>query len=899
MAKITVDGRTFEVDDSDNLLEALLGLGEDLPYFCWHPEMGSLGSCRQCAVVQYQNEDDERGRVVMSCMTPVTDGAIISVQGEKASDFRKSNIESVMLNHPHDCPVCEEGGECHLQDMTVMSGHKDRQYKYQKTTFNNQDLGPFIGHEMNRCITCYRCVRFYRDYSGGDDLAAFGSRGRVFFGRAEDGVLENEFAGNLVEMCPTGVFTDKTLSAHYTRKWDLQSAPAICTSCSLGCNITVSERYGEVRRVHNRYNSEVNGYFLCDRGRFGAGYVNSNDRIPYCGIRNANGVYEATPADDALSHLKTLLNDAKSVIGIGSPRSSLEANFALQTLVGEDNFYSGLSGSEAEIASLQLRVLNSDIKTPSLAEVEDCDAVLILGEDTTNHAPRLALSIRQAVRNEAIDLAKEARIPLWQDAAVRKLAQDARSPLFILTSSEDRLDGVGTGIRLSSEDIALAGINIANGIDGTVEGGADIQPIVEALTNASKPLIVTGSSSASPDVVSAAVKIATALTKRNAKTGLLICTDEANTLAAVKLTEKPFPATGADVAIILENDLSMRVAGSTLDDWLAQVTNLVVIDSLDNNVSSRSSVVLPAATFAEAEGTYINNEGRAQRSFGAFKPKGDIAPAWDWLLRICHGQDLLTDVEHIDDLLDAIASAHKDLAGAVDAAPNAAFRVHGQKISRMTHRSSGRTAIVADVTLHEPKQPEDNNSALSYSMEGTNQGAPGGMKAYTWAPGWNSNQSISKFQHEMSGSAGEGTRGVKLFTGSSVQLAATEISPDGNSNGIRIVPNWHIFGSDELSNRCEAIHSLAPSPYALLSPGTAGKLGVQAGDALKLAAGDAPSLAVMLDDSIAEGCVICPVLEETRAYLHLQAVGDRLLIKDESWTPPAGDENIISSDRSS
>jgi|TARA_B100002003_G_scaffold248175_2_gene281368 NADH-quinone oxidoreductase subunit G len=899
MAKITVDGRTFEVDDSDNLLEALLGLGEDLPYFCWHPEMGSLGSCRQCAVVQYMDENDERGRVVMSCMTPVTDGAILSVQGEKASDFRESNIENLMLNHPHDCPVCEEGGECHLQDMTVMSGHKDRQYKYQKTTFNNQDLGPFIGHEMNRCITCYRCVRFYGDYSGGDDLAAFGSRGRVFFGRTEDGVLENEFAGNLVEVCPTGVFTDKTLSAHYTRKWDLQSAPAVCTGCSLGCNITVSERYGEVRRVHNRYNSEVNGYFLCDRGRFGAGYVNSDDRIPYCGIRDANGVYEATSAEDILSHLKTLLSDAKSVVGIGSPRSSLEANFALQTLVGEDNFYSGLSAVEAEIASLQLQVLNSDLKTPSLAEVEDCDAVLILGEDTTNHAPRLALSIRQAVRNEAKDLAKEARIPLWQDAAVRKLAQDAKSPLFVLTSSADRLDGIGTGIRLSSEDIALAGINIANGIDGTAEDDADIQSIVEALTNASKPLIVTGSSSACPEIVKAAVNIATALSKRNAETGLLICTDEANTLAAARLSEKPFPTTGADVAIVLENDLSLRVAGATLDDWLAQVTSLVVIDSLDNSISSRSSLVLPAATFAEAEGTYINNEGRAQRSFGAFKPKGDIAPAWDWLLRICHDQNLLTGVEQFDDLLGSIASANEDLAGAVDAAPNAAFRVHGQKISRMTHRSSGRTAIVADVSLHEPKQPEDNNSALTYSMEGTNQDSPGGMKAYTWSPGWNSNQSISKYQNEISGSAGEGTRGVKLFVDSSSQLAALETSPGGNSSAVSVVPNWHIFGSDELTNRCEAIHSLAPSPYALLNSATASKLGVKAGDALKLAAGEAPSLAVMLDDSIAEGCVICPVLEETRAYLHLPTAGDGLLVKDESWTPPADAENIISSDRSS
>ena len=164
-------------------------------------------------------------------------------------------------------------------------------------------------------------------------------------------------------------------------------------------------------------------------------------------------------------HVGALLRDAKTIIGIGSPRASLEANFVLRTLVGEDNFYSGLSGPEAEIGSLLLSVLKSNLKTPSLAEVEDYDAILILGEDTTNHAPRLAFSLRQAVRNEAKNLARDARIPLWADAAVRKLAQDARSPMFILTSSDDRLDAVGIPSRLNPDDIALAGFGTAEAIN--------------------------------------------------------------------------------------------------------------------------------------------------------------------------------------------------------------------------------------------------------------------------------------------------------------------------------------------------------------------------------------------------------------------------------------------------
>jgi NADH-quinone oxidoreductase subunit G len=163
--------------------------------------------------------------------------------------------------------------------MTVMTGHSYRRFRFRKRTYINQNLGPFVNHEMNRCIQCYRCVRFYRDYAGGRDLNVFSSHHHVYFGRHEDGVLENEFSGNLVEICPTGVFTDKTLMRHYTRKWDLQTAPSICVHCGLGCNTIPGERYGKLRRIHNRYNGEVNGYFLCDRGRYGYEFVNSSGRI--------------------------------------------------------------------------------------------------------------------------------------------------------------------------------------------------------------------------------------------------------------------------------------------------------------------------------------------------------------------------------------------------------------------------------------------------------------------------------------------------------------------------------------------------------------------------------------------------------------------------------------------
>src|SRR5699024_10678676 len=322
MATVYIDGNEHEVEDGKNMLEVCLSLGYDLTYFCWHPALDSVGACRQCAVMNYKDEEDTRGRLTMACMLAANDGTRISISAQRAHDFREGNIESLMINHPHDCPVCDEGGECHLQDMTIMAGHNYRRFRFKKRTHLNQDLGPFLNHEMNRCIQCYRCVRFYNDYAGGKDFGVFASKGNVYFGRSEARTLENEFSGNLVEVCPTGVFTDKTLRRHYTRKWDLSNAPSICHQCGLGCNIISSERYGTIRRVLSRYNGDVNGYFLCDRGRFGYEYTNSEHRIKEP-QKKEDDEFHALSMVDSKEELKTLTTSGKKLIGIGSPRASL------------------------------------------------------------------------------------------------------------------------------------------------------------------------------------------------------------------------------------------------------------------------------------------------------------------------------------------------------------------------------------------------------------------------------------------------------------------------------------------------------------------------------------------------------------------------------------------------
>jgi len=841
MARIEIDGQPYDVLDGNNLLSACLSLGLDLPYFCWHPALGSAGACRQCAVIQYKDAEDQRGRLVMACMTPVADAMRVSIAAESARQFRSDNIELLMTNHPHDCPVCEEGGECHLQDMTVMTGHTFRRYRGLKRTHNNQNLGPFINHEMNRCIACYRCVRFYDDYAGGKDLQVFGMHNNVYFGRFEDGALENEFSGNLVEVCPTGVFTDKTFSAHYARKWDLQTAPSVCAHCGLGCNTAPGERYGELRRVINRYNGEVNGYFLCDRGRFGYGFVNSPKRILKPRLDD-----QEISADAAESHFRQLLKADKPAIGIGSPRASLEANFALRTLVGEENFFLGLEDTEHILLNTIVELMHhGGIHSPSLREVEQADAVLILGEDVTHSAPRLALSLRQAARNASFDLAGTLHLLPWQDAAVRNLENQAQSPVFIASICATRLDDVAANTyRGSPEDIARLGFAIAHCLDESAPAPAALGDaeqalaviIADSLKQAKRPLIVSGTSCASLDVIQAAYNVAKALSSTDKQ--LTFTVPECNSLGLAIMggasLQQAFERIGtglADSVIILENDLYRRVPGPELDRFLKTAAHVVVIDSLENKTAAQAGLLLPAATFAESEGTWVNNEGRAQRYFPVYPATEPVRGSWQWLTSVMDDSQW-----RLDALTAACASTFPDLAAIIQAAPGADYTVQGSKIPRQPHRYSGRTAMHADIKVGEPGQPHDPETPFAFSMEGDTGYVPPALLPVIWVPGWNSNQAINKFQQQSGGHLRDGDSGVRLIEADGALPWFGDIPPGfrPEQGRWRIMPLPHIFGTEELSLQSPSIAERLPAFCVLLNFLDAETLGVDSGDPVEI-----------------------------------------------------------------
>ncbi|MBW7983637.1 NADH-quinone oxidoreductase subunit NuoG [Enterobacillus tribolii] len=863
MATIHVDGKEYEVDGAENLLQACLSLGLDIPYFCWHPALGSVGACRQCAVKQYQNAEDTRGRLVMSCMTPASDGTFISIDDDEAKKFRESVVEWLMTNHPHDCPVCEEGGNCHLQDMTVMTGHSFRRYRFTKRTHENQELGPFISHEMNRCIACYRCVRYYKDYADGTDFGVYGAHDNVYFGRPESGTLESEFSGNLVEVCPTGVFTDKTHSERYNRKWDMQFAPSVCQQCSVGCNTSPGERYGELRRIENRYNGTVNHYFLCDRGRFGYGYVNLKDRPRQPQQRRGND-WIALNADQAMQGAADLLRQAKKTIGIGSPRASLESNYALRELVGAENFYSGIEAGELSRLQLMLKVLREGgVYTPALREMESYDAVLILGEDLTQTAARIALAVRQAVKGKARAMAAAQRVADWQIAAIQNIGQHAKYPLFQTSVDATRLDDIAAwSYRAPVADQARLGFAVAHALDGAspaVDGLSDdlkkkVDIIVQALTGAKKPLIISGANAGDSALIEAAANVAKALKARDLEVGITFVAAEANSMG-LALMDAPslddalsvLENGSADALVVMENDLYRRAPAARVDAALAKVNGVVVIDHQRTAIMDKASLVLSAASFAESDGTLVNQEGRAQRFFQVYDPAYYDDPkknapsimleSWRWL----HSLHSTVESRHLDwtqldHVIAACVKTYPQLAGIVDAAPDASFRVRGQKLAREPHRYSGRTAMRADISVHEPRQPQDKDTAFTFSMEGYNgPQADRQQIPFAWAPGWNSPQAWNKFQAEVGGHLRHGDPGVRLIAASEGSLPYfSNVPAPYQASGWVVAPYYHLFGSDEMTQRSPVIQQRMPQAYVMINPADAAQLGVNEGALLEI-----------------------------------------------------------------
>jgi NADH-quinone oxidoreductase subunit G len=610
MPKLVIDDQEIEVPQGTKVIDAAEQLGIVIPRFCYHPALGSVGACRVCAVKLL--EGPVKG-IQMSCMIDAKDDMVVSTTDPEAVDFRRHVIEWLMLHHPHDCPVCDEGGHCLLQDLTVSGNHSIRRYKGPKRTHIDQDLGPLVAHEMNRCIQCYRCSRYYQEFTGYRDLGVTGIANRVYFGRQEPGTLESPFAGNLIDICPTGVYTDKP-SRYKGRRWDFQRTPSFCIHCGLGCHTTTLARYREVVRMEAAYSADINGHFLCDRGRYGYAYANRPDR-PRVGLvdgKRTSSAEAVQAATDRLAGMKP-----ESVAVIGSARSGMDT-LATLTAAVRDKGWKGpaLFPTETEAATVQNALAAWTPETAlTLRELEKVDFALIIGADPLSEAPMSAMALRQAVRAGATVAVIDPRpvelpfdfhhlpvLPEMAGAAVAALLQSA--------------------IDLPSDAALPEAADLPESLQTL------IGPVADALQNSNRPAVLCGTDLAGPDLPTVAAETVRLLRAAGKHAGLSLLLPAANAFGAGLIDAEPSSwetvleaVEGGTIKalVVAEADLFERFPDrKRLEAALGKLELLVVMDYVASPAVERADVFIPSLSLFETGGLFINSEGRAQFTPAAY-----------------------------------------------------------------------------------------------------------------------------------------------------------------------------------------------------------------------------------------------------------------------------------------
>ena len=792
MPEILFDGRRVEVEPGTNLVEAGRIAGVPVPVFCYHKDLGAVGACRVCACTV--KGGDGKSRTVMACMTTAQDGMEVTTLDKASVALRKYVVEWLMVNHPHDCPICDEGGECQLQDLTIACGHGQRRVSVPKRTFDNQYLGEFIQHEMNRCITCYRCSRFYQEYAGGRDFSATGSRDRVYFGRFEPGPLESPFSGNLVELCPTGVFTDK-LFRYKSRVWDLEIGHSVCPHCSVGCNVHPGARHRELQRVRVRENPAVNGVFLCDRGQFGHGYVNDPRRPLAVRSQGEPATWEQALGLAGAELLSVAHQHGASRLAfVASTRAAVETHLALEALAegpllgARVAHFDDPEREMRAIAALQsLAAAGCDPLEQS--DIARCDVLLVAGTSLVDEAPLAALAARQVARRGG--------------------------KLFVLGAGERYLDDVARvaavhPARLAQELKAVAaaiggaagGAELGVRATGTAGDGAapDMTAAIgKALAAAKRPGILLGSDLLDGPALAAGGALAQALKRSGASPRLGFVFPGPNGFGAAAMSRGT--ALGAILADLEAGKIKAAVlveceGGAWDAQQLAALRNLellVVLDHLPGPLHETAGVFLPTTATYESDGAFVNRAGRLQAFARARVPGAPVHSLF-------HGSSFPRDYRTAPPLSDV--------------------RMAWQALELLREAAAGKPAARS---LAELRAASARANAL-------------------WAP----------LRH-----ATPGTEGTPLDLGTIAKVDVRVPAFAGEDQGLAAYRMDRTLGSELLSRRSAPILKMAGPPAALISPADAGKLGVNGGLGLSVG-GRTIEIAARVHDLVPEGTLLVP-----------------------------------------
>lgn len=625
MIEIELDGKKVEVTEGSMVMHAADKAGTYIPHFCYHKKLSIAANCRMCLV-----DVEKAPKPMPACATPVTQGMIVRTKSEKAIKAQQSVMEFLLINHPLDCPICDQGGECQLQDLAVGYGGSSSRYEEEKRVVFHKDVGPLISmEEMSRCIHCTRCVRFGQEVAGVMELG-MSHRGEhseieTFLGDSVD----SELSGNMIDICPVGALTSKPFR-YSARTWELSRRKSVSPHDSTGANLIVQVKNNRVMRVVPLENEDVNECWIADRDRFSYEALNGPERLTQPMLKQG-GQWQQVDWQTALEYvangLKQIKADhgAQSIGTLVSPHSTLEELQLAAMLtreLGSDNIDYRLRNAEFT-AFEGVRWLGT-----SIASLTQVQRALVVGSNLRKDHPLFAQRIRQAVRKgAALSVITSASLMADRDAWAIHAAQ---SSIVEADQWVEALAAVAAAIGQTNG--AAAPLAPKNAPD------AAAQAIAASLLSGERKAILLGNAAAHHAQASSLLALANWI---GAQTGATVgyLTEAANTVGAQLVGAFPknggldagrMLATGSGLkAVLLLNTEPVfdSAAGAAAADVIGNAQMVVTLSPFKANLEF-SDVLLPIAPFTETPGTFVNAEGRLQGFHAVVKPQGETRPAW-------------------------------------------------------------------------------------------------------------------------------------------------------------------------------------------------------------------------------------------------------------------------------
>jgi len=600
MLKLEIDGREVEVQHGATVMEAATKLGIYVPHFCYHKKLSIAANCRMCLV-----EVEKAPKPLPACATPCTDGMKVKTHSEGAQKAQNGVMEFLLINHPLDCPICDQGGECQLQDLAVGYGKGSSRYQEEKRVVLHKDIGPLVAaEEMSRCIQCTRCVRFGQEIAGVMELGMMG-RGEhaeivAFVGRTVD----SELSGNMIDLCPVGALTSKPFR-YSARTWELARRKSVAPHDGLGSNLVVQVKQGRVKRILPLENEAINECWISDKDRFSYEGLDSPERLTRPMVKEG-GQWQETDWQTALERVAAGLKAAGSDVGaLATPHSTLEELYLTQKLVR------GL-GSQAVDFRLRQADFSADGKLGGIpwlgmpiAELGNLDRVLVVGSFLRKDHPLIANRLRQAAkRGLKVNVLHSADDDLLMNVANRVIVSPAQMPAALAKI----MDGpVGESLR-SGRNVAILLGNFAQQHPQASQLHATAQSLAEAL-GAKLGFLGEAANSVGGYVAGAAGQV--------------------NAAAMLASPRKAYVLLNAEPELDCHDPQAALAA-------MQKAEFVVALSAFRHRAADYAGVMLPISPFTETPGAFISTEGRLQKFNAAVNPLGDARPAWK-VLRVLGG----------------------------------------------------------------------------------------------------------------------------------------------------------------------------------------------------------------------------------------------------------------------